>query len=336
MYATMRDPGPVAEAAREFWRTEAGDDPLVLLRHQVCAEAGVWEERAARTAINRARGDVARAVTLLRVWAATLPSCELVPVPDREITVLRRVTAAFRDTPEGEWVGPSLEFDSRLLDAAPEGTPGERPSPGPEAEPPNRADISRVRDLLDATLLAAPSAASDGADPSEEPLVAPVTRATALGHLARAETGALVATAMLVLSGRREAIIVESALLAVPITVAHPRTGAPCAVGEVPLSVTEAVVDADAGEAPGLRLAVGVTLGALERRSIAIALLDGALEDAAGGDAPRVRLDAPTMLGACDGLATSGFVEHLRLPHYASFASYVEQLRAIRDRACVA
>ncbi len=34
------------------------------------------------------------------------------------------------------------------------------------------------------------------------------------------------------------------------------------------------------------------------------------------------------MVGATDGSANNGFVEHLRLPHYASFASYVAQARA--------
>ncbi|PRC55770.1 phosphonate metabolism protein PhnI, partial [Mycobacterium sp. ITM-2017-0098] len=34
-------------------------------------------------------------------------------------------------------------------------------------------------------------------------------------------------------------------------------------------------------------------------------------------------LDEQTIISATDGPATNGFVEHLKLPHYAGFTSYL-------------
>jgi alpha-D-ribose 1-methylphosphonate 5-triphosphate synthase subunit PhnI len=39
-------------------------------------------------------------------------------------------------------------------------------------------------------------------------------------------------------------------------------------------------------------------------------------------------LSPHVILDTVDGLGTAGFVDHLRLPHYASFAAYIDRLRA--------
>jgi alpha-D-ribose 1-methylphosphonate 5-triphosphate synthase subunit PhnI len=53
-----------------------------------------------------------------------------------------------------------------------------------------------------------------------------------------------------------------------------------------------------------------------------MALLDGAMQ-ADGNLQEPLLLDDQTVVGATDGPATNGFVEHLRLPHYASFTAYL-------------
>ncbi|WP_250447752.1 carbon-phosphorus lyase complex subunit PhnI, partial [Actinotalea sp. C106] len=195
---------------------------------------------------------------------------------------------------------------------------------------PSRAATGRVRDLLRGVPVIATEATADGADPARSVLVAPFSRETRLGVLARAETASLVSLASLVLAERREAVLVEGTTSVADLRVPHPRTGVACRVAEVPVAEAEAVVDAEVDGLPGFAVGWGGSLGANERRVIALALLDGALQ---GGDeaAARLTLDTQTVLAATDGAATNGFVEHLRLPHYASFASYLAQARPVPE-----
>lgn len=336
MYATLdTSPGAqAAAAARARLRRSGAADGLVALLDQVCAEAGVWAPDAASRALVQAHGDIARAVTLVRVWAATLPDLAIEVPTDADIFVVRRVSAAFQEVAGGHWLGDAPDLDPRLIDWA-DDTPA---SPGGPAEAvvaestavppiPTRAEVPRIAALLDSVPVEVPPAGVEGDDPTRVPLVFPAPRESVLAALARAETGALVSLAALALARRREAVLTEAAVLDVQIAVRHPRTGRPCAVATVPCTEAEIVADADVGGRPGLRVGYGASLGRVERRSLAAALLDGVLREGAEGATP-ILLDGPNVTYGVDGQATAGFVDHLRLPHYASFGSYLDQLRS--------
>jgi alpha-D-ribose 1-methylphosphonate 5-triphosphate synthase subunit PhnI len=198
------------------------------------------------------------------------------------------------------------------------------PSDSP-ADAPTRGTTPRVRHLIDsASLVPAPND-GDGDDPARTVLMPPFTRASRLAMLARGETGALVALAALILGRRQEAVMVELTVGIAAIRVPHPRTGIACTVAEVPITEVEVVLDADVDGRPGLATGWGASLGTVERRAISLALLDGAME-ADGELREPLTLDEQTVIAATDGPATNGFVEHLRLPHYASFAAYLAQV----------
>ena len=326
---------------------------------RICAEGGVHDLDAARLAIAQAGGDVERAVSLLRVWAATLPPVPVLPLTTRSLRVTRRVSAAVEDVPGGQWLGASPDFESRMLawpdqaidpdddtdgngssphdragasgdgvgrpnGDAPEG--GATGEPAWRAGPPDRSEVPRISALL-ADVGQVPvrraEVAEDGPDPFEAPLVLPASRGARLAALARGETGALVSLASTAMTDRRETIVAELTTMTASVAVPHPRTGRPAVIAEVTLTEAEVIHDAEVANRPGLAIGYGVSLGRLERRAIAIAILDGAIET--GG------LEEGSVLGAVDGLATSGFVDHLRLPHYASFASYLARVEASDD-----
>jgi alpha-D-ribose 1-methylphosphonate 5-triphosphate synthase subunit PhnI len=118
-------------------------------------------------------------------------------------------------------------------------------------------------------------------------------------------------------------VLIEATAVTVAVCAPHPRTGATVRIAEVPISEAEVVTDAEVDGRPGFAVGYGATLGHVERRAIAIAILDGGLQAGGEGHAPESAL-----LAGVDGLATSGFVEHLCLPHHASFASYVARVAA--------
>lgn len=349
MYATLHADERLDAARRRAERPAAAPgEPLPALEHQVCAEAGIWAPDAARRAIAQARGDVPRAVALVKVWAATLTHLPVPPVRAEDVHLTRRLSPSHAGVPGGQWLGDAPELAGRLL----RWDDGEDPGPGTDdadavqsrdgGEPartdgadapgtpdhpdaPARSQVPRVRNLL-ASLPTTPTRGGDGADPAESSLVAPYGRPTRLGLLARAETAGLMSFASIVLAGRREAVLTEVTAQVVGVRVPHPRTGEACVVAEVPVAEAEAVLDADVENRPGIALGWGATLGTLERRAVAMALLDAAME-ADGEMKVAVTLDEQSVVAATDGSATNGFVEHLRLPHYASFASYVSQVR---------
>lgn len=335
MYATMQVGRGVAaaRALAERQRVAEIGPGLPVLEDQVCAEAGVWAPDAARRAIAQSGGDVPRAVALLRVWAATLPHLHSCPVAESDIRIERRISSAYPEVPGGQWLGFAPDLAPRILrwDDEPEPeTGGGDLEGGPaddEADAPSRSALPRVRDLLDGLPVRVEPDDGDGLDPAAGTPVPPLGRATRTGVLAGGETAALVTVASLILGRRREAVLAELTVGAVSLRVPHPRTGTPCVVAELPVVEAEAVIDADVDGVAGFAVGWGASMGSIERRAISLALIDGAVQ-ADGELEESVPLDEQTVVGATDGSANNGFVEHLRLPHHASFASYVAQARA--------
>ena len=74
----------------------------------------------------------------------------------------------------------------------------------------------------------------------------------------------------------------------------------------------------------------GLCLGHNERKAIAMANLDISVHR----DAGRSPLEQSVLL-TTDGLDASGFLEHLKLPHYVTFRSMTERKLAMRSERAV-
>ena len=75
----------------------------------------------------------------------------------------------------------------------------------------------------------------------------------------------------------------------------------------------------------------GLVFGGGERKAMAMALVDRALRsEELGEERGAPAQDAEFVLYHCDNVEATGFVEHLKLPHYVDFQSELEKLRAIR------
>lgn len=341
MYAAIHETDAV-NTARSLVQQRAqahnGLTRLPLLEEQICSEAGIWAPEAAARAITQAGGDIPIAVSLLKVWAAALPHTRSLPIRSEDIRIVRRISSAYADIPGGQWLGFAPELASRTLtwdddceapsaaaeesdaDHAVESTPHSVSSP----DAPTRSEVPHARAMLrDVPLVGTPED-GDGADPAAGVITGPYDRATRLSLFTSGETGALVSLSALILGRRREAVLAEMTVTETTIRVPHPRTGQACTVTSLPIVEAEAVLDADVAERPGFAIGWGATMGTGERRAIAMALLDATVQ-ADGEFAEPLELNEQTLLGAVDGAATNGFVEHLRLPHHASFASYLAQ-----------
>jgi alpha-D-ribose 1-methylphosphonate 5-triphosphate synthase subunit PhnI len=158
--------------------------------------------------------------------------------------------------------------------------------------------------------------------------------------MARAETGALIALWYRSIRGPdgafHEVTLGELRHGRLPVRVVHPLTGNPVEIGRVRATEAEAIEDLDGPAEDRTRLDVGygMCFGHNERKAIAMANLDIAFRraTASGSEASDGAGDEleQVLLLTTDGLDSSGFLEHLKLPHYVTFRSIVDRKLASR------
>lgn len=358
-YETVRaDAGAIAAAGRLAQRTRPGDGTapeggfdvagtLPLLVDQVAGEAGVWEPAVCARALVQACGDVARAVSLVRAWAAMLPRRATLRAHVGELRTLRRITPAFREPEGGQYLGASLDYAQRLLDfddgpAASDGaasTNGAAGAGGARADraAPVLAQIPRALDGLDHDGLLDSGPTAHARDGTRTPAEPNRDRGAFDQLLARGETGALTAIAYTSIRGTdAAATLAELRLGELDVCVEHPQTGGRIRVGTVPATVAEVVLYGGRQKADGrLGVGVGATLGRVERRAISAAVLDAncAATTRDPAIAPSPSEDQEFLRIALDGQEATGFLEHLKLPHHVTFTSVLDRIAAGRDDA---
>jgi len=97
-------------------RVESLRQTLPLLIDRVMGEASLYEPDLAALALAQAGGDIYEAVLLLRAWRTTQPRLTIAePVLQDQLFTHRRISAAFKDIPGGQILGPSLDYAHRLL-----------------------------------------------------------------------------------------------------------------------------------------------------------------------------------------------------------------------------
>src|SRR5499433_2452094 len=95
-------------------------EQLGLAVDRVMSEGSLYDRELAALAIKQARGDLIEAIFLVRAFRATLPRLGATePVDTSTMTVRRRISAAFKDIPGGQVLGPTFDYTHRLLDSQP-------------------------------------------------------------------------------------------------------------------------------------------------------------------------------------------------------------------------
>lgn len=331
----------------------------------VMSEAGLYAPRLAARAVMQAQGDLAEAAFLLRAYRSTLPrqGYTITANPD-DLRLVRRVSSAFKDVPGGQVLGPTRDYSQRLLGLRREEDPEEPHSNG-AVEADGEGNLPRITDMLrEAGLVARgrPSESGEPFDLTREALVVPAPRSGRLQSLARGEAGAMTALAYSSLRGfgAVHPTLGEFRFGYLPLKVEHPYLGEEVEIGEVSCTEVEAVgremgyggeqsetsngspepgsPEADAttssNREKAMSLGYGLVFGRNERKAIAMAILDAAIragterEQGPAGPAE----DEEFVLYHADGIEATGFVEHLKLPHYVTFQSSLDRLREIQRR----
>lgn len=318
---------------------------------RVMAEGSVYDEELAALAIKQAAGDLVEAIFLLRAYRTTLPRFGYTePVKTEDMTVARRISATFKDVPGGQVLGATYDYTQRLLDFALLAEGGEnREESGQGANgmaqparavPPEEA-MPRVLSLLDKEGLIeqeqpAPDAKEPG-DLSREPLSFPADRSVRLQNLARADEGFLLAMGYATQRGYANShpFAGEIRFGTVAVEMVLDELGEAVEIGEIDLTECQ-MINQFAGAKdvpPTFTQGYGLAFGHAERKAMSMALVDRSLRAEELGET----VEAPTqdiefMLSHSDNVEASGFVAHLKLPHYVDFQAELELVRKLRAR----
>lgn len=359
-YTAVRGGEEATKAAERLERAAAEGSGLTVeavlggMRYavdSVMGEAGLYAPRLAARAVVQAQGDLAEAAFLLRAYRSTLPREGYTRTADPDgLRLVRRVSSAFKDVPGGQILGPTRDYSQRLLGLKREEEPsanGPDGNAGGDIE--GEGSLPRITDALrEAGLISRrrPEESGEPFDLTREALTVPAPRSGRLQSLARGEAGAMTALAYSSLRGfgAVHPTLAEFRVGYLPITVEHPHTGESVEIGEVSCTEVEAVgremgYGGESGGAAGepnekaMTLGYGLVFGRNERKAIAMAILDAAIRAGAGkerGPAGPAE-DEEFVLYHADGIEATGFVEHLKLPHYVTFQSSLDRLREIQN-----
>lgn len=315
-------------------------EQLSLAVDRVMAEGSCYDRDLAALAVKQARGDLPEAVFLLRAYRTTLPRFGASePIETEQMAVRRRVSAAFKDIPGGQVLGPTFDYTHRLLDFALAAEGGTAIDPALEADEaqeypmPTIAQVFRHEDLLEHEVPA--EDAEEPYDLTRQPMRFPANRDQRLQALARGDEGFLLSLAYSSQRGwgSTHPLCGEIRLGEVAVEFAPEELGFPIEIGEI--TVTECTMlsgfSGSAERAPQYTRGYGLTFGHCERKAMSMAIVDRALRHREVGE----QADAPVqdeefVLYHSDNVEASGFVQHLKLPHYVDFQADLQLIRRLR------
>ncbi|GAC1489649.1 MAG: carbon-phosphorus lyase complex subunit PhnI [Acetobacteraceae bacterium] len=298
------------------------------------AEGSLHDPELAGLAIQQAQGDLIEAAFLLRAYRTTLPRfAHSRPVDTGTMLAVRRVSAIFKDLPGGQILGPTYDYTHRLLDfGQPETPPAPPEAPAGDAVMPPAFGILGREDLVEAN--PAPTDTPAG-DLTRDPLAFPAARDVRLQALARGDEGFLLAMGYSTQRGwgGTHPFVGELRVGEAEVVVVPPELGFPISIGDLLLTECQMVNQFEGSRTapPQFTRGYGLCFGQSERRAMGMALVDRAMRAEELGEPVEAPAQNPEfVLYHCDNVEATGFVEHLKLPHYVDFQSELETIRQMR------
>ena len=328
---------------------------LSLAVDRVMSEGSLYDPELAALAIKQASGDLMEAIFLLRAYRTTLPRLGYaLPLDTARIDLVRRISAAFKEVPGGQLLGPTYDYTQRLLDfallaedtcsgTATAATGAAQVAPETVVAGPDAAALTvpRINQLLAREgLLETPDPDQDAptGDLTREPLMFPAARELRLQALARGDEGWLLGMGYSTQRGYASSHPFAGEIRRgfVSVELVPDELGFAIDIGDIELTECQMINQFNGSRdlPPQFTQGYGLAFGGGERKSMAMALVDRALRADELGE-PHVApvQDQEFVLSHADNVEASGFVQHLKLPHYVDFQAELELVRKLRARA---
>ena len=269
LYHALKNP-PTREMVRAIERT------MPYLVDRVMGEGSLYAPELAALALAQTGGDLYEAVLILRAFRSTQPRLAYAePVSTQTLFTVRRISAAFKDIPGGQVLGPTLDYSHRILqlevldgntpDEAAEGAtpprglsehasnqednppravvPDEQPPAESTSTYPLVADWHRQTGLMPPLAQQAHQNPEEVPDVTREPLLFPAPRAERLQSFSRADTGGILSLGYANMRGYGliHPTINELRLGYAGVQLRHPITGDVFSLGRVRISQAEII-----------------------------------------------------------------------------------------------
>lgn len=313
---------------------------LGLAVDRVMAEGSVYDRELAALAVKQAQGDLVEAIFLLRAYRTTLPRLAVSePVDTGKMLVRRRISAAYKDIPGGQVLGPTYDYTHRLLDFALAAEAGIGAPAAQVASAPLDAGMPHVAEILDHEgLIEAETPDDDGAevfDLTREPMAFPAERDQRLQNLSRGDEGFVLALAYSTQRGYggNHPFAGEIRMGEVSVEIVPEELGFAIDIGDIVVSECHMInqFEGSAEKPPHFTRGYGLAYGHNERKVMAMALVDRALRARELGEIARYPAqDEEFVLYHADNVEAAGFVSHLKLPHYVDFQAELDLIRRLR------
>ena len=310
---------------------------LALGVDRVMAEGSLYDPGLAALAMKQARGDMIEAIFLLRAYRTTLPRFGYsLPVDTGAMRIERRVSATYKDLPGGQLLGPTFDYTHRLLDPSLLQDDAVEP---PATRAPCAEAASRVSDILAGEGLIETDSPMPAdrvpGDITRTPMDFPMERDARLQALSRGDEGFLLALAYSTQRGyaRTHPFAGEIRIGLVEVEMELPELGLTVSLGEIRLTECQSVnqFKGSATQPPQFTRGYGLVFGQSERKAMAMSLVDRALRATElGEDIVAPAQDEEFVIAHSDNVQATGFVEHLKLPHYVDFQAELDLVRRMR------
>lgn len=313
-------------------------EQLGLAVDRVMAEASLYDRSLAALAVRQSRGDLIEAIFLLRAYRTTLPRFGTsVPVDTAAMKVERRVSATYKDLPGGQLLGPTFDYTHRLLDPS---LLTDEAVEEPARKPADGQDIIRVSDILaQEDLIEADGdfpEDHEAGDLTREPMEFPMPRDLRLQALARGDEGFLLALGYSTQRGygRNHPFVGEVRIGEVEVELEVAELGFTVSLGRIRVTECQMVnqFKGSSKAPPQFTRGYGLVFGQSERKAMSMSLVDRALRATElGEDITAPAQDEEFVISHADNVQATGFVEHLKLPHYVDFQAELAMVRKMRS-----
>lgn len=312
---------------------------------QVMSEGSLYCEKLAALAIKQSEGNLEESVFLIRAYRSTLPRKHYTNIVEPEkMFVERRISASFKDIVGGQILGASYDYTHRLMDFSlideteedalnwlEEYKKNTKVNEGELKGIPKVVDYLRKESLIKDY----EKCNSNPKDITQNTLEFPSTRGERLQALTRGQSGAVVSLAYSALRscGINHPTVGELRVGNMPLTISSPLCKGDDEddyyIGEVKVTEVETLVPVMTRDTEGknkidFQVGYGICYGQNESKAISMSILDYCLEEK--------NINFPTgdeefVLMSIDSVESTGFISHLKLPHYVTFQAELNSVR---------
>lgn len=287
---------------------------------KVMSEGSLYSKKLAAICIQKSAGDLLNAAFFLRAHRSTCQRIGIAKTIDIEqMKIIRRISSAFKDVQGGQILGPSNDYEVKLILNKKSSIKSWEQFSAKENILP-----SALAPLREQNLVKSLEKDTQIADITRVFPDAPYPRSAVLQTLCRGESGSMLGFSYTSIRGYGDVhpTIGDLRLGKVDLCFTHPFTNNEVKIGELQITSCESAGMFEKQENGEVQLTTGFgfCFGFNETKAISMSILDLALYNTKHSVGEKeFASDFEMIVHHIDGVDSMGFTNHFKLPHYVTF-----------------